>query len=116
MNRSETGRRGERLALEHLRRQGYRILETNYRSRLGELDIICRDGAAVVFVEVKARTSDTFGSPAEAVHGQKQARLRRLAQQYLLGHEQDQSEVRFDVLAVRLDSDPPAIEHLKGAF
>ncbi|MFO7638943.1 MAG: YraN family protein [bacterium] len=116
MNRGEVGRRGERLACDCLRRRGYRILATNHRSRLGELDIVCRDGETTVFVEVKTRTSGMFGAPAEAVDARKQERLKRLAEQYLLEHELEAVEVRFDVLAIRLDFDPPEIEHLEGAF
>ncbi|HDR00245.1 MAG TPA: YraN family protein [candidate division WOR-3 bacterium] len=114
--RAEVGREGERRACEHMRRRGFRILETNHRSRLGEIDIICRDGTTVVFAEVKTRTSGLFGTPAEAVTPRKQAKLRTLARAYLNARGLDDVEVRFDVLAVRLDTDPPSIEHIEGAF
>ena len=116
MNRREVGERGEVLAGRFLEAKGYRLLERNYRSRLGEIDLVCRDGQATVFVEVKTRTSDRFGHPAEAVIPRKQAKLRRLAQEYLVSHKLEDSEVRFDVLSVRLDAEPPTIEHLAGAF
>lgn len=116
MNRGEVGRLGEKLARNHLKKQGCRVIELNHRSRLGELDIICRDSSTIVFVEVKTRTSDAFGSPAEAVDARKQAKLRRLAQEYLIGHGLEASDVRFDVLGIRLDADPPEIDHIRDAF
>lgn len=116
MNHAEVGRKGEELARAHLRRRGWRILETNHRSRLGEVDVICREGETVVFVEVKTRTSDAFGAPAEAVGTRKQNRLRALAQEYLAAGGLDSADIRFDVVAIRLDAKPPAIEHIEGAF
>lgn len=116
MNRSTVGRLGEKLARDHIRQQGYRVIELNHRSRLGELDIICRDGSTIVFIEVKTRTSDAFGSPAEAVDARKRAKLRRLAQEYLIEHGLEASDVRFDVLGIRLDADPPGIDHIRDAF
>lgn len=114
--RAEIGRDGERRACEFLRRRGYRIIETNVRSRLGEIDVVCRDETTVVFAEVKTRTSDRFGTPAEAVTPRKQAKLRALARAYLADRGLDDAEARFDVLAVRLDADPPVVEHIEGAF
>jgi len=116
MNRNDVGREGERLARAHLRRRRCRIIDVNHRSRRGELDIVCRDGTTVVFVEVKTRTSGAFGNPAEAVDARKQAKLRTLAEEYLIEHGLEPAEVRFDVLAIRLDEHPPAVEHIEGAF
>ncbi len=116
MNPKAVGRKGEKLARNLLAEKGYRILERNYRSRLGEIDLVCQDQGTVVFVEVKTRTQDRFGIPAEAVRPRKQHRLRRLAQGYLISHGLESCNVRFDVLSIMLSSGPPAIEHIIGAF
>ncbi len=116
LSRKAVGQTGEQLARDFLTNKGLKVVETNFRMRLGEIDIICRDGPTVVFVEVKTRTSDSFGLPCEAVGPQKQRRLRRLAQAYLAGHRLESSPVRFDVLSIRLDAGPPVIEHLIEAF
>ena len=116
MNRSAVGNRGEQLARKTLRNKGMHVLARNHRTRLGEVDLVCQDRDTVVFVEVKARTSDAFGHPALAVGQRKQKKLRSLAQEYLATHDLEDSPVRFDVVSVRLDSDPPEVEHIPGAF
>jgi putative endonuclease len=116
VNRSAVGIKGEELARKVLRRKGMRVLARNHRTRLGEVDLICQDRDTVVFVEVKARTSDAFGHPSLAVGQRKQKKLRSLAQEYLAGHDLEESPVRFDVVSVKLDRDPPEVEHLPGAF
>jgi len=118
MRQSELGRMGEEIAKRYLHSKGYRILDTNYRSRSGEIDIICQNRDTVIFVEVKSRTSDTFGAPAEAVNTRKQERLHRLAQEYLINHKLESWPVRFDIISLffrRRDSDVQ-IEHITGAF
>ena len=116
MNRSVVGTKGENLARKTLKNKGFRVLARNHRTRLGEVDLVCRDGDTVVFVEVKARTSDEFGHPSEAVGHRKQAKLRNLAEEYVSAHDLEDSPVRFDVVSVRLDTDPPEVEHIPGAF
>src|SRR3989441_5149534 len=81
--RSVLGEEGERAAARFLEARGYRILERNYRTRRGEIDLIAEDGRILVFVEVKVRLDDRFGGPAAAITPAKQARIARLAQQYL---------------------------------
>jgi len=115
-DRRELGELGEALAERLLRSKGYRILARNHRTRLGEIDLVCRDRDTIVFVEVKARTSDAFGSPADAVGSTKRSRLRRLAEEYLAGRGEEDRPVRFDVVSVRLDGPAPAVEHIEGAF
>src|SRR3972149_6838842 len=78
------GAHGEAVASTVLAKRGYRIVERNFRSRWGELDVVAYDGATLVFVEVKARRGARFGEPAYAVDRRKQRRLVRLAQQYLI--------------------------------
>ena len=94
------GRRGEEFAERHLASQGYRILERRYRTRAGEIDFIAEDGATLVFVEVKTRSSLAFGRPSEAVGSRKRARIAAAASLYLAlrgGHERP---CRFDVVEV----------------
>ena len=73
------GRKGERLIADYLKKQGCKILKTNYRTPFGEADIIVEDGEEIAFVEVKARTTDGYGQPSEAVGKDKQRRYRRIA-------------------------------------
>ena len=101
-----------------LRAAGLAVLERNWRCRDGELDIVAVEGTALVFVEVKTRSTPAFGDPAEAVGRAKAARIRRLAAA-LAGRASDQRwpEVRFDVVAVlRRGADGPSVRHLRGAF
>ncbi len=115
--RRNLGALGEQLAARHLRKKGYTIIEQNYRCRLGEIDIIARDGTTLVFIEVKTRTSTTFGTPAMAVTPRKQHQISRAAQQYLASHDLFDNDARFDVVAVFL---PPngvnEIEVVQNAF
>jgi putative endonuclease len=111
--RQATGRSGEDLAAQHLKQQGYIILERNYRLRIGEVDIIARDGEDLVFIEVKTRRSKKFGSPFEAVDVRKQKKIFNIAAAYLQGKE---LPVRFDVVAVHLNEQDVRIEVMKNAF
>ncbi|MCW5214310.1 YraN family protein, partial [Desulfobulbus sp. US5] len=88
-------------------------LERNYRLRIGEVDIIARDGEYLVFIEVKTRRSTRFGSPFEAVDARKQQQIVKIASAYLQGKE---LPVRFDVVAVHLNGQDVRIEVLKNAF
>ena len=111
------GKEGERAAAELLKAQGYRILARNYRTRWGEIDLIAEDGRTLVFVEVKARRDDRFGGPGAAITPAKQARIARLAQQYLAWRRLGDRLCRFDVVMI-LGDDPKTrrIELLTGAF
>jgi len=113
-----TGRLGENFAIAYLVRQGYEILENNYRKQFGEVDIIAREQGAIVFIEVKTRHSNVFGTPSEAVNGRKQRQLSRIAQDYLLNHQLSDAAARFDVIGVTLDQHnrPAAIELIRNAF
>ncbi|WP_406678312.1 YraN family protein [Moorella sp. ACPs] len=116
--RRRRGQRGEAAAAVYLERSGYRLLARNYRCPLGEIDIIAADGEAVVFVEVRTRSTATFGTPQESVDARKQMRLRRLAAYYLSRHGLSNRPCRFDVVAVWLDRQERVreIEIIKGAF
>lgn len=100
MNKRNTGKQYESLAAEYLQRQGMVILERNYRDRTGEIDLIGRDGAFLVFVEVKYRRDLRTGEPAEAVTARKQQRIRRTAQYYLYSHRCGNVPCRFDVVSI----------------
>jgi putative endonuclease len=110
------GRKGEDLAASHLRNLGWEILERNYRTKLGEIDLVCRDHDSIVFVEVKTRASADFARPDESVTQRKRAKLRRLVEDYLVTHRLESRDVRFDVLGVTLSGRRPEFEHIVGAF
>ena len=115
-NRRSLGDRGEDLAAASLKKLGYKILERNYRTPLGEIDLIARHQKALVFIEVKTRTSDRFGAGQEAVHHAKQARLRKLADYYLKQKRLGEVAVRFDVVGILWGEEEPQIELIQGAF
>lgn len=110
------GKRGEALAVAHLKKQGMSIEARNYRCRLGEIDLVAREGDTLIFVEVRSRTSTGFGLPQETVDHRKQRRLRRIAEVYLSGRSE--TPVRFDVVAVLFNpqGEPRHIEHIPDAF
>ena len=115
--RHQFGHAGEAWAEQFLRAKGYRILERNLRTSLGELDLVAEHAGVLVFVEVKARTSNAFGGALLAVDRRKQAQLVRLASQYLAQRHWSDKPCRFDVVLVQ--GQPPAqrrIEHLENAF
>lgn len=99
-SRQRLGRAGEDAAVEALRARGYRIVARNIRLRGGELDVVAEDAGTIVFVEVKARRSRAFGTPAEAVGPRKQRTLCHLAQRYLAGRALGDRPCRFDVVEV----------------
>lgn len=115
-NRRTLGNRGEDLAAAFLKKQGYKILERNYRTSLGEIDLICRHRGALVFIEVKTRTGARFGAAQDAVHPGKQARLRKLADYYLKQQRLGEVAVRFDVVGILWQEGKPQIEVIQGAF
>ncbi len=115
--RSRLGLRGERLAARHLKRHGHRIMERNYRCAFGEIDLVTKDGATLVFVEVKTRSGDRHADPEDAVGHHKQTRLIRTARHYLSSMGHDDSPCRFDVVSIVWPaSGRPKIEHIPDAF
>lgn len=113
----KTGPYGEEIAASFLQAQGYEIIERNYRKRFGEIDIIAEDGEALVFIEVKTRKSNRFGSPLEAVDIRKQQKMSRVALAYLNSFEITDRAARFDVVAILLQGNlPPEIDLVKNAF
>ncbi|MBT8352485.1 MAG: YraN family protein, partial [Deltaproteobacteria bacterium] len=110
------GRAGESLAVDHLKKNGYTIVALNFRTKLGEIDIIAKEKGAIAFIEVKARRSDQFGNPKWAVTPQKQKKISMVALQYLKTTGQSNAKARFDVVSIISSHDNPSIEIVKNAF
>ncbi len=106
------GRIGEKKAVEHLKKQGYNILEKNFKTHVGEIDIIASDGEIICFVEVKTRSGDGFGQPSEAVNRRKQEKYFKVAEGYLLSKGLTDRECRFDVVEIENEK----INLIKDAF
>lgn len=104
MKRQEMGILGEKLASKALKKAGYRIIETNYRCRQGEIDIISLKDGCLVFVEVRSKTGGAFGTPEESVTGRKQQKLIAVAMDYLGNHQDLPENWRIDVVAVDIDA------------
>lgn len=109
------GNRGEDLAVKYLKEKGYKVLQRNFRTPLGEIDIIADDGGILVFIEVKTRTDDSFGLPFEAVNARKRERMRKIALLYLKNIDKERP-VRFDVVSIEIRDDKGIIDHIIGAF
>ncbi len=114
--RSKLGAQGERIAAAHLESLGLVIETRNYRTRFGEVDLVARDGAETVFVEVRTKRSTAYGTPEESLTQRKQARLVRTAEEYLAQHGRAGSSWRVDLVAITLQPDGPAqITHVESA-
>jgi putative endonuclease len=114
--RVRLGRAGERMAARVLRRRGYRILARNFRAAGGEIDLVAMDGATLVFIEVKTRTGEGAGAPAEAVDRRKQQRLRRAAAAFAASRRAMESPMRFDVVAITTTGRARKLELIRDAF
>lgn len=112
---SRLGNKGEDLAAEFLKQKGCRIISRNFKTPMGEIDIIAQDGKTLVFVEVKTRTDNSFGRPFEAVNRRKREKLRKVALCYLKHIKRD-VPARFDVLSIEVDGGKSRIEHIIDAF
>lgn len=111
------GIRGESLAREALEARGYAILDTRYRSRFGEIDIVCDHAGVVVFVEVRARRSRRYGTAAESISRRKQRRVAAMALDYLARNGRLERRCRFDVVAIDgLDTPAMTISIIPDAF
>jgi len=113
------GERGENFAAKYLRRHGYKILVRRFKTRAGEMDIICRQNDWLVFVEVKTRKSDDYGQPSEAVKREKQKHMSKVALEYLRMLGNPQIHWRFDIVEVILQDDarkPSDIRLIQNAF
>lgn len=111
------GLKGEEQAKRYLRKKGFKILESNYQCRFGELDIIAKDQSGLVFCEVKTRSEGMLALPQESVNYAKQQKLIKTALFWLQAHKMEEQPMRFDVIAVTADGEGKlTIEHLENAF
>jgi putative endonuclease len=116
MQKKELGKRGENLALRFLKKRGYRIIEQNYVCKMGEMDLIAKEKDTLVFIEVKTRTSTTFGPPQLAVTSSKQRQLSKVALYFLKEKKLEDVKARFDVVAILLSPEGEEIELIRDAF
>ena len=111
---------GESLAADFLKKSGMKILASNYRMRMGEIDLVASDRDYIVFVEVKTRKDNTKGEPFESVDFQKQKKLTQLAWGYLKRHRLVGKPIRFDVISILMETEDgdgtPRIQHYQAAF
>jgi putative endonuclease len=114
--KKELGRKGEDLALRFLKKNGYRIFERNYECKMGEVDIIAKEKDTLAFIEVKTRTSTTFGPPQFAVNSAKQMQLSKVALYFLKEKGLEDVKARFDVVAILLGPRGAEIELIRDAF
>jgi putative endonuclease len=111
------GQQGESLACQYLTRQGYRVIARNYRTKLGEIDIVAEAQGTLVFVEVKTRRGHQCGHPFEAVTVAKSRQISKVALEYLAETGREGQEARFDVVAISFAGEAePVIELVKNAF
>ena len=115
-SQQQFGKDSEALAVIRLKKKGYKILEVNYRTPLGEIDIIARDRQTIVFVEVKARRSGRFGNPKWAITSKKKRTLSMAALYYLKTTGQTTASARFDVVSIKFATAGPEVEIIKNAF
>ena len=115
MQRNIFGKKSEIIASQFLKKKGFKIIETNYKNKIGEIDIIAKDKDYLVFVEVKARISRAFGDPTEAVDYKKQQKIRNVAELYLIQNHKTEKSCRFDVVTI-LGDEQPIITHIIDAF
>ena len=114
--RQELGELGEKLACEALEARGYAILARRWRGLHGEIDIVAEEGETLVFVEVRVKSTQEFGSAAESVTRAKQRRVARMAKEYLLVNAVPERPCRFDVVAIDVVEDVPRLVVFPGAF
>ncbi|MDN5332712.1 MAG: putative endonuclease [Tepidanaerobacteraceae bacterium] len=117
MERKKIGDMGEKYALDYLKANNYEIVKVNYRSRYGEIDIIAREKNTLVFIEVKTRTSDTYGRGLEAVDIKKRKKIRLVSLNFLSEYCKPVGDFRFDVIEVNVaKGNVKELVHVKNAF
>ncbi len=112
----ELGHKGEELACGFLKKNSYKIIKTNYRNKLGQIDIIARDKDVLCFIEVKTRGSDIYGLPLESISELKQRHISKVALAYLKENQLMNNKARFDVVSVLLNKEGSKIDLIKDAF
>jgi putative endonuclease len=109
------GKEGEEIALRYFRKRGYGIIERNYRTPFGEIDLIAKDGDVIVFIEVKTRADSAFGRPFEAVDRKKREKMRKVSLSFMKKLRKE-VPARFDVLSIDMGNGRERIEHIRDAF
>ena len=110
------GKNGEQLAVKYLIKNNYKILETNFECRQGEIDIIAKDKQELVFIEVKTRTNNLYGQPSEAVDLTKQNHIKKVIAYYLYKNKLENSFIRIDVIEIKINQNKKYINHIKEAI
>lgn len=113
-NNKIKGESGEKIAAEYLKKKGYVIIDKNFKTNVGELDIVALDNDCLVFVEVKTRMSDKYGAPSEAVTAAKQKKISQVAAQFINKYRYFDLNIRFDIIEIRMDL--KEINHIENAF
>jgi len=114
--RQQFGDKGESIAVKQLKKEGYKILKRNYRTKLGEIDIIAEEGGVITFIEVKARKSEKYGTPRHAVTPAKQKKISMVALSYLKETNQFGKKARFDVVTINPGNGNSTVSLIKNAF
>lgn len=114
----QLGAEGEKLAAKFLKRRGYKIVQRNYRCKLGEIDIIASRKGILIFVEVKTRTTEEFGQPQHAITPAKKNQISKAALSYIRENNLARQSCQFDVIAIMFSSGSrkPKIQHIENAF
>lgn len=112
----ETGKLGEDIAVHYLKQNGYVILDRNFECRQGEIDIIALDKKEIIFIEVKTRTSNKYGTPSEAVNKIKQKHMLQTIKYYLYIRNLSDEFIRIDVIEVYIKNNVYKVNHIKQAF
>lgn len=110
------GGKGEAYAAKYLKKNGYKIIEKNFRNKIGEIDIIAMDRGVIVFIEVKARKSRAFGSPKDALTVCKQKKISKVALSWLKARNKIGARARFDVVSIISNKSKQEVEIIKNAF
>lgn len=114
MNNIEKGKLGEEIALKYIISKGGRIIERNYRTKMGEVDLIAKFNGELVFVEVKSRSNINYGYPSEAVNYNKKRKITSVAKYYILDNSLENLSIRFDVIEIYFNE--KKINHIVNAF
>jgi len=114
--RGDLGRCGEDVAEQFLRARDFDIVARNFRCRAGEIDLVAVEGEVLVFVEVRSRRGGGCGTGLESVTRRKQTQVTRVAQYFLAGRGWGERDARFDVIGIDFATEPPRVEHVRGAF
>ena len=115
MNNVNFGRNGEKIAEKYLKKKGYKIIQNNFTTQIGEIDLIVKDNDVTVFVEVKTRADVRYGLPKEAVNYRKQKKYSQVGMQYIKANNLLNTKCRFDVIEI-LGQDCKDINHIINAF